>query len=497
MYQDGYRFNRPGNAQIFDAVHKECTDLRALVWTVPCALSDPEVSMDPLLLPCHQRNTSKSDSFAREEFTKVTYFGGENGGGPIDKLRTHEEEDPAVRCPISIVRRSYVGVDRNHVAQANKLDRFGWQPQLASSRRATRSSTDPEPGPVLPLGYLVSLCGGVVVYTTVDVIYHFTTVIDRILRQPDWAWPPLSDPPWTLPAVIRYVWRVAAARCWESPRACIGAFTVFGVLHVLGIWEVERGTECRTTGGFFVFMGVGAALESAFRRLTGRRVGGYISLIVEDYLPYLNDTSWDSESRLGLSLVQDNHHVTFEFRRTQENNIISAVLAMPPKLPTPMLSRQKSPSSVAASVHSFREFGSRSGTLASLTALAGNTTGRTLIPPHPAPHTDPYARALGQDQSTGKREFSAAFGQPTSLLERGERDISVKGGAGSGLWCESGEFELDGWLLRASNVPRHYRDFELPPGSKLLVWLDRPLRTRLSRQRAAPRRSIWTAMRGD
>ena len=82
-------------------------------------------------------------------------------------------------------------------------------------------------------------------------------------------------------------------------------------------------------------------------------------------------------------------------------------------------------------------------------SLADNTTGRTLLPPR----TDSYAQAAhvsrvlfpafyrflqGQDQATGRKKFSAALGQLTSL-ERGERGISVKGGAGSGLWCEGGE----------------------------------------------------------
>ena len=44
-----------------------------------------------------------------------------------------------------------------------------------------------------------------------------------------------------------------------------------------------------------------------------------------------------------------------------------------------------------------------------------------------------------EGQTVAREEFSNAIGQLTSLLERGEREILVKGGAGSGLWCGGGE----------------------------------------------------------
>jgi hypothetical protein len=141
------------------------------------------------------------------------------------------------------------------------------------------------------LAAFFSLCGGLVVYTTVDAMYHFATLIGRvILRQPDWAWPPLSDRPWTSTSItefwsfrwhqfFRHMFVVYGARpggaLLGKPGACIGAFVVSGILHDLGIWGLGHGIECRTTGGFFVLMGVGAALEFGFKRVTGRRVGGF------------------------------------------------------------------------------------------------------------------------------------------------------------------------------------------------------------------------------
>ncbi|KAI0297366.1 glutathione S-transferase [Russula brevipes] len=130
--------------------------------------------------------------------------------------------------------------------------------------------------------------------------------------------------------------------------------------------------------------------------------------------------------------------------------------------------------------------------------LAEGTTGRTLLPSR----ADPYARALvrlqadhisrtlvpafyrflqaqrPEAQTVGAQEFSGALEQLASLLERGEREVALKQGPGSGLWYEHGDLNwtdvLAGpWLFRTSVVLKHYRAFELPPDSKFRAWLDR------------------------
>ena len=40
---------------------------------------------------------------------------------------------------------------------------------------------------------------------------------------------------------------------------------------------------------------------------------------------------------------------------------------------------------------------------------------------------------------TGRKGFSATLRQLASLLERGGREIPVKGGSGFDLWCDGGE----------------------------------------------------------
>ena len=47
------------------------------------------------------------------------------------------------------------------------------------------------------LAGLYSLCGSMVVYTNIDMLYHVATLIRCVvLRQSAWQWPPLSNCPW-------------------------------------------------------------------------------------------------------------------------------------------------------------------------------------------------------------------------------------------------------------------------------------------------------------
>jgi hypothetical protein len=135
-----------------------------------------------------------------------------------------------------------------------------------------------------------TLCGGTVIYTTVDALYHIATLIGRILlRQPAWHWPPLSDRPWTSTSITEFWsfrWHqffrhvfvefgvLPGAALFGRPGALVGAFVVSGVMHDVGMWGLGRGTEFCTVGGFFVLMGLGACAELGFRKVTGRRVGG-------------------------------------------------------------------------------------------------------------------------------------------------------------------------------------------------------------------------------
>jgi hypothetical protein len=164
-----------------------------------------------------------------------------------------------------------------------------------------RPSVDVPPGDTLfdPTLCMVPRCawaalyavfGGVVVTVTVDVAYHIATLAGRILlQQSAWQWPPLFDRPWTSTSItdcwglrwhqlFRHVFVVFGSQPGQAllgrPGALMGAFAVSGVLHDVGMWGLGQGTEFSTVGGFFLLMGVGAALERGFKQVTGRRVGG-------------------------------------------------------------------------------------------------------------------------------------------------------------------------------------------------------------------------------
>ena len=60
-----------------------------------------------------------------------------------------------------------------------------------------------------------------------------------------------------------------------------------------------------------------------------------------------------------------------------------------------------------------------------------------------------YRFLQGQDQATGRKEFSPGLAQLTSLLQCGEREMSMKGEASSSLWCEGEDL-----MVRPSFSPR-------------------------------------------
>ncbi|KAI0302795.1 hypothetical protein B0F90DRAFT_1809736 [Multifurca ochricompacta] len=139
--------------------------------------------------------------------------------------------------------------------------------------------------PRFALAVFFTLCGGLVVYTTVDAMYHLATLIGRVvLRQPASQWPSLSDRPWMSTSItqfwsfrwhqfFRHIFVVFGARPGGKLLGQPGALIV---IHDLGLWGLGHGTEFRTAGAFFLLMGVGAAMEYAFKKVTGLRVGGLL-----------------------------------------------------------------------------------------------------------------------------------------------------------------------------------------------------------------------------
>ena len=139
---------------------------------------------------------------------------------------------------------------------------------------------------------LATFVAGVWVYAQVDSTYHVAMLIGRILLcQPASHWPPLFRQPWMATSVrefwsvrwhhmFRHFFVVFGARPGGAflgePGAVMGAFGLSGFMHVVGLWGIGREMEVRHDMGFFLLMGVGAILESAFQRATGSRVRGWL-----------------------------------------------------------------------------------------------------------------------------------------------------------------------------------------------------------------------------
>ena len=134
-----------------------------------------------------------------------------------------------------------------------------------------------------------TICGGIVVYTSVDAMYHMATLVGRVLlRQPAADWPALSARPWAATSIIefwsfrwhqffRHTFVVYGARpggaLLGNTGALFGGFMVSAVIHYVGMWGVGNGTEL-SAGAFFILMGVGAVLECVWQHTTGTPVRG-------------------------------------------------------------------------------------------------------------------------------------------------------------------------------------------------------------------------------
>ena len=156
----------------------------------------------------------------------------------------------------------------------------GWSifdPSLPPRQRYLRSS-------------ILTVVAGFAVWMMVELMYQLLAFIFTLLfRQHPSQWPPLFDRPWFATSLTRF-W----ARCWHQivrewlvaigsrplepflgSHAPIGAFVLSAIFHHIGVRGMDRGGDILGVGGYFVMHGVGVALERLFKRLTGRRVGGF------------------------------------------------------------------------------------------------------------------------------------------------------------------------------------------------------------------------------
>ena len=142
---------------------------------------------------------------------------------------------------------------------------------------------------------LVTLAAGFSACFSTASVYHLHAALFTLLfQQYPSQWPPLFDTPLLSTSLTSFWGRRWHQFCRES---CVevgskplekyfgrvgrifGAFAVSGVLHDAGMRGMCRGTDTLEVVGFFLLNAVGMNLEDAWKKATGKRVGGIIGFL--------------------------------------------------------------------------------------------------------------------------------------------------------------------------------------------------------------------------
>jgi Membrane bound O-acyl transferase family len=136
----------------------------------------------------------------------------------------------------------------------------------------------------------LSLCGVVVIYSSVDIMYQICALFGQIvLGQSAEQWPRIANRPWMSTSVtefwgkrwhqfFRHLFVVYGSKPggriagWYG--SIMGAYLISAIMHVLGLWGLGRGTEFKNTGGFFIMLGLASILERQWKLWTGKAVSG-------------------------------------------------------------------------------------------------------------------------------------------------------------------------------------------------------------------------------
>ncbi|KAF5367025.1 hypothetical protein D9758_004039 [Tetrapyrgos nigripes] len=143
----------------------------------------------------------------------------------------------------------------------------------------------------------ISWYSGVVIYSSMQAVYDLCTVVGiLILRQSPQDWPPFFWQPWKSSSLSAF-WKrwhqtfreffvgLGGYPMWllfGRVGGVLGTFTVSGILHLVGLWGMGRGINMWDVFGmvgFFVMMGFGILLEGLYKRITGKRVAGWLGRI--------------------------------------------------------------------------------------------------------------------------------------------------------------------------------------------------------------------------
>lgn len=160
-------------------------------------------------------------------------------------------------------------------------------------------------------------------YLMINALYYLHAALFTILfRQHPSEWPPLFDSPW-LSTSLACFWGKRwhqlfhevfvelggkpLERYLGKAGLVMGAFTISALLHEAGARGMGRGPFTLPTMGFFLMQGVGVIMEHAWKRATGKRVGGFFgwlwaSLWLLSWGNILVDT-WARSGLIGSELI--------------------------------------------------------------------------------------------------------------------------------------------------------------------------------------------------
>jgi hypothetical protein len=150
------------------------------------------------------------------------------------------------------------------------------------------------PIPRYLLSSFISALVGLVVYSSIQMLYDMSTLIlIPISNYSPLDWPPLFDAPWKSTSLVDFwvnrwhsLFRHVFIQLGVKPLTFVvgrrgglgllGGFIVSGILHDWGIWGMGSGLDFFMIGGYFIIQGVGVILETTLlAKLFGGKVDGF------------------------------------------------------------------------------------------------------------------------------------------------------------------------------------------------------------------------------
>lgn len=141
----------------------------------------------------------------------------------------------------------------------------------------------------------ISVCGMILIYSSVDITYQFCALTGQIVFGQSVAqWPRIANRPWLATSItefwgkrwhqfFRHLFVVYGSRPGKKIAgwygSVMGAYVISAIMHIVMLWGLGRGTELTHTGGFFIMLGIATILERKFKQWTGKAVTGFFGTL--------------------------------------------------------------------------------------------------------------------------------------------------------------------------------------------------------------------------